>query len=114
MRVALVSAALLIAVAVLAHGAPNVDFPLTPHDAKPGDLHAFAGQVVAVNRTARTITLGLPMRFTFKVPAATPVSVRRGDVVSFDAIRPGARVQIVALRGAKSWTAQKITLERRP
>ncbi|HSH37213.1 MAG TPA: hypothetical protein VK993_00385, partial [Chthoniobacterales bacterium] len=56
-------------VALSGSAAPKLKFPLSPLEAKPGDLHAFYGQVKAVNRAGRTFTIGLPMRFTFKVPA---------------------------------------------
>src|SRR3712207_5139268 len=41
MRAVLVCAALFLAFVVPARSAPNADFPVTPHGAKPGDLHAF-------------------------------------------------------------------------
>ena len=110
-RARLGSAAIFFSVLLTAAAAPEFTIPPSPLDAQPGDLHAFYGQVKAVDRSARTITIGLPMLFTFKVTAETQITVRRGAAAEFNAIRPGSGVQIVARRGANSWTAQKITLE---
>jgi hypothetical protein len=103
--------AIFLGVVISNAAAPTIVIPPSPLEARPGDLHAFYGQIKGVDRAARTITLGMPMRFVFKVPAATAIMVHRGGTVNLDAIKPGAGVQIVARRGAKDWTAIKITLE---
>ena len=111
MRAAFACVALLLGAALSAAAAPNIAIPPTPLEAKPGDLHAFYGQVKGVDRAARTIAIELPMRFTFHVPAATQITVRHGGAVALDVIEPSDGVQIVARREAKGWTALKITLE---
>jgi len=94
----------------LAGAAPQFVLPRTPLEARPGDLQAFYGQVKAIDRSAHTITLGMPMRFVFHVPASTQITIRKGGPASLDAIKPGAGVQITARRDAKGWTALKIAL----
>lgn len=111
MRAAIISAAVSLSFILSCLAAPQIVIPRSPLEARPGDLHAFYGQVKDVDLGARTVTLGMPMRFTFKVSAATEITVRRGGATSLDAIKPGAGAQIVAVRGAKDWTARKITLE---
>jgi hypothetical protein len=111
MRVKIIVAALLLGSFTLACAAPKVAIPPTPSEARPGDLHAFYGKVNAIDRSARTITLAMPMRFVFRVPAATQITVRRGGAVGLDAIKPGAGANIVARRELKGWMAIKITLE---
>ena len=111
MRAALVRAAFSLSSVISASAAPRFTPPPTPLEARPGDLHAFYGQVKAVDPAGRTFTIGIPMQFTFKVAAETQITVRRGGAASFDAIMPGAGTHIVARRDAKGWTAQKITLE---
>lgn len=111
-RLAFVCAAILSSLlATNAAAAPKFAIPPTPLEAKPGDLHAFYGEVKAVNRGARTITLGMPMRFTFKVSGETQITVRGGGAVAFDGINPGAGVQIEARREASGWSALKIKLQ---
>jgi hypothetical protein len=111
MRTALVCGAFLLGLVFSARTAPNIVNSANPLETKPGDLHAFYGQVKEVDRAADTIAIELPMRFTFHVRAETQITVRRGGAVALDAIKPGAGAQIVARRDAKGWTALKITLE---
>jgi hypothetical protein len=111
MRVAFACAAFVLGLVFSAPAAPKIVIPPSPLEAKPGDLHAFYGQVKGVDRAAGTIAIELPMRFTFRVQAATQINVRRGGAVALDAVKPGAGAQIVARREAKGWTALKITLE---
>ena len=111
MRAALACVALFLSLVIPASAARKFAIPPTPLEAKPGDLHAFYGQVKAVDRAARTVTLGMPMRFTFKVSGETQIAIRRGGAVEFGAIKPGAGAQIEARREANGWTALKIKLQ---
>jgi hypothetical protein len=111
MRLLLACAAIFLSLHISALAAQKFAIPPSPLEAKPGDLHAFYGQVKAVDRDAHSITLGMPLRFTFKVARETQINVRRRGAVSLDSIKPGAGTQIVARREAKGWTALKIVLE---
>lgn len=110
-RPAIAAVAFLITTVLCGAAAPKITIPPSPLEAKAGDLDAFYGQVKGVDRSARQIAIELPMRFTFRVPAATQITLRRGGAVGLDAIRLGAGPQIVARREAKGWTALKIILE---
>ncbi len=111
MRAAIISAAVFLSFAISGVAAPKIVPPRTPQQARPGELQAFYGQVKAVDLAARTITLGLPLRYTFEVPAASEITVRHGGATTLDAIKPGAGARVEAVRGVKNWTARKITLE---
>jgi Cu/Ag efflux protein CusF len=81
--------------------------------ARPGDVQRFYGQVKAIDRSARTITIELGARFILRVQKATTITLRGGAAASFDSIKVGDGVDVVARRGTgSSWTALKITLER--
>lgn len=112
MRTGLVGAALFLGFIVTTSAALKVEAPPSPLQAKPGDVQAFYGQVRAVDGSARTVTLSMPMLFTFKVSGETQIALRRGGPVPFEAIKPGAGVQIEARRTAAGWTALKIKVER--
>ena len=67
--------------------------------AAPGDLRAFYGQVTAVNRAAKTITLKLGMSFVFRVTDETKIS-GPGGLLGFDAIKRGEGAEVVMRPGA--------------
>jgi TonB family protein len=57
--------------------------------APAADLHAFFGQVTAVNLAAKTITIQLGKSFVFHVTAETQISSAAGGAVPFEKIRIG-------------------------
>jgi hypothetical protein len=86
---------------VLAKNAPATD-----------GLQAFYGEVKAVSRSARTITIELGMRFVFHITDETKITVRGGAAVSLDNIKPGEGALVVARRNAgNTGIAVKITVE---
>ena len=63
---------------------------LAPAKAPPSaDLHAFFGQVTAVNLAAKTITIKLGKCFVFHVTPETRISSAAGEAVPFEKIIPG-------------------------
>jgi hypothetical protein len=111
LRVALVSCFL--SAAVLSYAARDFVIPPSPLLAKPGDVQRFYGQVKAIDRSARTITVELGARFVLRIQEATKITLRGGAAASIDSINIGDGVDVVARRGAgSSWAALKITLER--
>jgi len=78
----------------------------------PDGLQAFYGEVKAVNRSDRTITIELGMRFVFHVTGETKIIARGGAPLSLDNIKPGEGALIVARRNAgHTGIAVKITVE---
>ncbi len=79
----------------------------------PTDLQRFYGQVKAVDRSARTVTIEIPMRFVFHLRAETKISQRGGAAATFDNVKVGDGIDVVGHHGAdNSWTAVTIKLER--
>jgi Cu/Ag efflux protein CusF len=111
LRIALVSCFL--GAAVPGYAARDFVIPPSPLLARPGDVQRLYGQVKAIDRSARTITLELGARFVLRIQEATKITLRGGAAASFDSIKLGDGVDVVARRGAGgSWAALKITLER--
>jgi hypothetical protein len=111
LRVALVSC--FFSTGVPSYAAPEFKIPPSPLLAKPGDVQRLYGQVKAIDRSARTITIELGARFVLRVQAATKITLRGGAAASFDSIKLGDGVDVVARRGpGSSWAALKITLAR--
>lgn len=100
LALAVVLASFLSSRAVLAKNAPATD-----------GLQAFYGEVKAVNRSDRTITIELGMRFVFRVTGETKIIARGGAALSLDNIKPGAGAIVVARRNAgHTGVAVKITV----
>lgn len=93
--------------------AQNFPAPISPLEAKPGNVCAFGGRVTSLDPGNRTMVVSLGSRFLFHVPVATPIAFRKGASTDFDAIKVGSMVDLVARREAKDWTATKITLPAR-
>lgn len=75
-------------------------------------LQAFYGEVKAISRSARTITIELGMRFVFHITDETKITARGGAPLGLDNIKPGEGALIVARRDAgNTGTAVKITVE---
>lgn len=78
----------------------------------PDGLQAFYGEVKAVNRSERTITIEVGMRFVFRVTSETKIIARGGAPFTVDNIKPGQGALIVARRnGGQTGIAVKITVE---
>jgi len=117
MRAIHLAAALLLGLSISGSAAPKITIPRTPQQALPGELQAFFGQVKEVNLAARTITLGMPMRFTFKVPAGSEITIRRGGTATLGAIKPFPEEMSALTREGKTITglgvAEYITYQPR-
>jgi hypothetical protein len=110
LRVALVS--FICGVSLPCYAARDVVIPPSPLLSRPGDLQRFYGQVTAIDRSARTITIELGSRFVLRVQATTKITVKGGAAASFDSIKLGDGVDVVARRGAgRSWAALQITVQ---
>jgi hypothetical protein len=76
----------------------------------PTDLRRFYGEVKAVDSSARTVTIGMPMRFTFHVREETKIT-QRSSAIPFDRIKVGDGIDVVGRHGAgDKWTALTISL----
>jgi hypothetical protein len=82
-----------------------------PQPAPPTDLQRFYGQIKAVDRSARTITIEMPMRFVFHIRDATKITESGGATASFDQIKAGDGVDVVARHNGNTWTALTIKLK---
>ena len=83
----------------------------TPQSAPQIDLQRFYGQIKAVDRSARTITIEMPMRFVFHIRAATKITESGGAVATFDQIKAGDGADVVARHNGNTWTALTIKLK---
>lgn len=105
MRAKIIFAALVLSNFTVAFAAPL----LLP----PTDLQRFAGEVKAVDRSARTITFEMPMRFVFHVRNETKISARDGAALKFDNIKAGDGADVVARHGKdNTWAALTVKLLR--
>jgi hypothetical protein len=81
--------------------------------APPTDLQRFFGGIQAIDRSARTVTIEIPMRFVFHVRETTKITDGRGAPLTFDKISTGTAIDVVARHGAgNTWTALTIKVER--
>lgn len=79
---------------------------------EPTGLQRFDGEVKAVDTSARTVTIGMPMRFTFHANAKTKIT-QHGAPIPFDRIKVGDGIDVVGRHGASDkWTAVSISLEK--
>ena len=79
----------------------------------PTDLRRFFGGIQAIDRSARTVTIEIPMRFVFHVRETTKIADHKGAPLTFDNISTGTAIDVVARRGAgNTWTALTIKVKR--
>ena len=78
----------------------------------PTDLQRFDGEVKVIDASARTVTIGMPMRFTFRVRDETKIT-EHGRAIPFDRIKVGDGIDVVGRHGADNkWTALSIGLKK--
>lgn len=79
---------------------------------EPTDRQRFYGEVKAIDLSARTVTIGMPMRFTFHVRDETKITQHNAGI-PFDRIKVGDGIDVVGRRGAgDQWTALTISLSK--